>query len=138
MKQSKGRAIPQQPAHTTPRRAHIPAGGVALTDGRRLSFSHTATLRMPGALPCHAAWWTCDDGLKVCASLDSTQHGRLLHVSLSYPDRDPTWEDIKAVRYAFYPSNVDVAMMLPADGFYVNVHPFCFHMWQVPVTWGIR
>lgn len=104
----RGRTIPTQTAHTTPRRARVPLGDLTLSDGR------------------------------VCASLDSTPHGRLLHVSLSYPDRYPTWDDIKAVRYAFYPATVDGAMMLPADGYYVNVHEFCMQMWQTPAHWGIR
>ena len=136
---TKGRRVPAPPAHTVSRRASVPDGDLVLTDGRRLVFREATTLRgpTPGALPCHASWWTCDDGMKVCASLDPTPHGRLLHVSLSYADHYPTWKDIKAVRYAFYPATVDVAMMLPADGYYVNVHEFCMQMWQTPVAWGI-
>ena len=59
-------------------------------------------------------------------------------MALSYADRYPTWDDIKAVRYAFYPSGVDVMMMLPQDGDYVNVHEFCMQMWQTPVEWGMQ
>lgn len=91
----------------------------------------------PGAAPCVGSWWVGADGMKICASMDMTHHGRLLHVSLSYPDHYPTWDDIKAVRYALYPRDVDVAMMLPADGYYVNVHEYCMQMWQTPKKWGI-
>ena len=76
-------------------------------------------------------------GLLVLASSDLSSHGRLLHVSLSFEDRDPTWDEIKAVRDAFYPPDVDVAQVLPRAGTYVNVHTHAFHLWEIPGEWGI-
>jgi hypothetical protein len=82
--------------------------------------------------------WQAADKLRVIASLDRTHHGVLLHVSCSYPKRDPAWGVIKAIRYAFYPATIDVNMVLPRDGDYVNLMTHCFQMWQDPEKWGVK
>lgn len=74
----------------------------------------------------------------VTATLDETPHfGTLLHVAMSYPDHDPSWPEIKLVRAAFFPKEIDVIMVLPKEGDYVNVHPHCFHLWQAPEAWDM-
>jgi hypothetical protein len=84
-------------------------------------------------------WQHIFSGLRVAATVDNTPDwGPLLHVSLSYHDHDPPWDDIKAVRAAFYPATVDVMMMLPRAEDYVNLHPHCFHLWQTPQPWRLR
>jgi hypothetical protein len=50
------------------------------------------------------------------------------HLSISCPDRDPTWEEIAAARYALLPKLKDCVMLLPPDRDYVNVHEHCFHV----------
>jgi hypothetical protein len=50
------------------------------------------------------------------------------HFSISCPDRDPTWEEIAAARYALLPKLKDCVMKLPPEGDYVNVHEHCFHV----------
>lgn len=112
-------------------RATLPAGDLRLSDGRLLR------LQGPGPMP-GTLWWQTPNGLRVLASRDSTQHGMLLHVSISYKNRNPSWDDIKAVRAAFYPGNIDVMMMLPKEEDYVNLHEHVFHLWQTPVSWGIQ
>jgi hypothetical protein len=54
------------------------------------------------------------------------------HLSISTPNRNPTWEEIKAARYDFCPHDVTMAMILPPTKEYVNVHNFCFHLYQIP------
>lgn len=77
-------------------------------------------------------------GLRVIASVDPhPEYGPLLHVSLSFPNRLPTWEDIKQVRAAFYSPNIDCMMVLPRAEHYVNLHSFVFHIWQCPQGWGM-
>jgi hypothetical protein len=77
------------------------------------------------------------DGLAVIRSIDPTPHGELLHASVSRRDRYPSWDEIHAVRDIVFPKDVDVMMMLPRAGDYVNVHPNCFHLWQTPKEWGV-
>jgi hypothetical protein len=50
------------------------------------------------------------------------------HLSISCPDRDPTWEEIAAARYALLPKLKDCVMLLPPDSGYVNLHEHCFHV----------
>lgn len=82
--------------------------------------------------------YTTESGLAVIASMDRSIHGALLHVSLSRADRLPSWEEVKAIRAAFYPADIDVMMVLPAERDYVNVHDYCFHLWQTPKVWGLQ
>lgn len=51
-----------------------------------------------------------------------------MHISISHPERDPTWEEIAAARYTLLPIGLDCAMMLPPDDQYTNVHEHCFHV----------
>lgn len=78
------------------------------------------------------------DGLQVIASNDETQHGLLLHVSATCAERYPTWEELVAVRGAFFGDGVDAMMMMPRQVDYVNLHPNCFHIWETPTEWGVR
>lgn len=88
---------------------------------------------------CQGARYKGPGGLVVIATLDSTErHGNLLHISMSYADRDPTWTTIKQVRAAFFPPDVDVMMVMPREADYVNVQEHCFHLWQTPSAWGMR
>jgi len=55
----------------------------------------------------------------------------LWHLSISHPDRYPTWDEIADVRYRLVPDDVTMAMLLPPSGEYVNAHERCFHLWQI-------
>ncbi|AYO30619.1 hypothetical protein D2962_08275 [Biomaibacter acetigenes] len=65
-----------------------------------------------------------------CLILISRDDGRL-HLSISHKERYPTWDEIKQARYDLLPRTKDFAMILPKDGEYVNLHPNCFHLWEV-------
>ena len=79
------------------------------------------------------------NGLTVIVSYDRTPRwGPLLHASISHHKRDPFWHEIKAMRQAFFPADIDVMMVLPQAGDYVNVHEHCFHLWQTPQEWGLQ
>lgn len=77
--------------------------------------------------------------LRVIASVvDAGTHGsHQLHISVSRPDRDPTWSEIKAVRGAFFPPDIDAVMILPREEDYVNEHEHTFHVWQCPTDWKL-
>jgi hypothetical protein len=113
------------------RRAVLPSWDLRLADGRQLKFKGGFDF-VPGSRVFATA-----NGMRVIASLDDTPHGRLLHVSISYASRDPSWEDIKQVRSAFFPDDVDTMMLLPKAADYVNLHEHAFHVWQTPVEWGV-
>jgi len=53
------------------------------------------------------------------------------HLSISCPDRDPTWDEIATARYRMLPQVKEMAMYLPALEDYVNLHPYVFHLYEV-------
>jgi len=55
----------------------------------------------------------------------------LWHLSISHPDRYPTWDELADARYELVPDQVTMAMLLPPKADYLNVHPHCFHLWQI-------
>jgi len=56
------------------------------------------------------------------------------HMSISTYTRYPTWNEIRDAWYALKPpecKDVTVAMMLPPEREYVNLHPNCFHLHEI-------
>ena len=61
---------------------------------------------------------------KVMRSLDDG----ILHLSISHPERYPTWDEIKEARERLLPLGETFAMIFPPVHLYVNEHPNCFHL----------
>jgi hypothetical protein len=53
------------------------------------------------------------------------------HLSISFPDRYPTWDEIAEARYRLIPDAANMAIVLPPRSEYVNIHPNCFHLFEV-------
>ena len=52
------------------------------------------------------------------------------HVSVSRPDRFPTWEEMERVKRAFFrPDEVAFQLHVPVSD-HISVHPFCLHIWR--------
>jgi hypothetical protein len=82
------------------------------------------------APPVYLSWvraFVTDTG---CSIFVAVEGGRW-HLSIAHPNRYPTWDEIREARYALVPDSVVMAMLLPPKGQYVNVHPNCFHLWEV-------
>jgi hypothetical protein len=58
------------------------------------------------------------------------------HVSVSFPDRMPTWKDMCEVKAIFWDKEDCVVQFHPPNSKYVDIHPFCLHLWR-PVNGGI-
>lgn len=71
-------------------------------------------------------WYMCGD-LRVCVA---REHG-LWHLSISHPLRYPTWDEIYTARYDLLPGDINTAILLPKKSEYVNIHPNCFHVYQL-------
>ncbi len=127
------------PPNVRTHRAPMPTGDQRLADGRRLSYAGPYQLRGQ-----HGHHWRGPKRLLALATIDPTERfGPLLHVSLSYPDRDPDWPTIRLVREAFFPPTVDVMMLLPRAEDYVAGTPewpdsHVFHLIETPERWGLR
>lgn len=81
-----------------------------------------------------AAWGLEEDAkrymLGECQIIVGTMPSGKKHLSISHPDRHPTWDEMKQARYELLPDNIDMAMYLPASKEYVNIHNHCFHWYQ--------
>lgn len=63
-----------------------------------------------------------------------TREGGEWHLSISHPRRYPTWTEIRQAWYDLVPgAGVDFegAIILPRNCEYVNLHPNCFHVYQL-------
>ena len=112
----------------------IPDGDIKLLSGAKLLKQGQSTF---ATTIIH--WYQASTGIRCGVSLDHIpEHGGdLLHVSCSRKDRLPSWEELGEVKAAIF-GDVDVCMILPKEEDYVNLHNFCFHLWQMPRSWGIR
>jgi hypothetical protein len=125
---------------TTP----LPHAHVQVSPGRRLVYEGAWNPGgLEGRLTLDGATWLSPQGLRVIATDVQTPHGVLRHVSLSYRTRDPDWREIKAIRAAFFPDEVDAMLLLPQAEDYVAGVPGwedsrVFHLWQCPTAWGMR
>ena len=52
------------------------------------------------------------------------------HVSVSYPDRCPTWDEMCKAKDIFFRDDECVIQFHPPKAEYVNVHPYCLHLWK--------
>ena len=73
----------------------------------------------------------------VLYSLDKTLHGTLKHISISHPDRYPTWEELLEIKNELL-GDIDAMMVMPKKLDYVNLAKNCFHIWETPTEWNIQ
>lgn len=52
------------------------------------------------------------------------------HLSIAHPTRLPSWDEIKTAR-SIVDEKVHFCMPFPAAGYWLNVHEFCFHLWEI-------
>jgi len=52
------------------------------------------------------------------------------HVSVSLPDRCPTWEEMDAVKRLFWDDSETVVQFHVARSEHINMHDYCLHLWR--------
>lgn len=52
------------------------------------------------------------------------------HVSVSWSNRCPTWEEMCRVKDVFFRKDETCIEYHPAEENYVNYHPYCLHIWK--------
>lgn len=73
-------------------------------------------------------WYKWGD-LQVCVGDPEVEGSH--HLSISHRYRYPTWDEIYQARYDLLPDDVTFAIFLPRKSQYVNIHPNCFHLYEV-------
>lgn len=53
------------------------------------------------------------------------------HLSISTPTASPSYNEIKAARYKYIPDNVTMAQLFPPSEEFINIHPYCHHLWEI-------
>lgn len=140
----RGRAVPvYRPGVNRAGEVQIPAHDLQLPDGRTLRYTGRTPPLDAGGVALVLSRWRSDDGLRMLASLDQLPHQhitskqRFLHLSISRPDRYPDWGEMVAAVEALAGADLDMAMIKPRRGDYVNVHGYCMHWWELPTEWGV-
>lgn len=70
------------------------------------------------------------EGANKKASVIFSWGGGWDHVSVSFPNRCPTWEEMCQIKDMFFEIDECVVQYHPAKKDYVNVHPYCLHLWR--------
>ncbi len=52
------------------------------------------------------------------------------HVSVSYPNKTPSWDEMCKVKDMFWNDDECVIQFHPPKSEYVNIHPHCLHLWR--------
>ena len=52
------------------------------------------------------------------------------HVSVSLPNRCPNWREMCLIKNIFWQEEDVVMQLHPAKSEYVNMHPYCLHLWR--------
>lgn len=52
------------------------------------------------------------------------------HVSVSLPNKCPTWEDMNYIKDMFFEADECVMQLHPQKSNYVNLHKYCLHLWR--------
>ena len=52
------------------------------------------------------------------------------HISLSHKTRYPTWDELKEMKYHFFP-DISMAIIFPPKEEYVNIDTNCFHLYEL-------
>ena len=52
------------------------------------------------------------------------------HISASYSNRCPTWDEMCKLKDMFFEPEEVVVQYHPKQSQYVNIHPYCLHLWR--------
>lgn len=58
------------------------------------------------------------------------------HISVSCPDRLPTWDEMLFIRLNLLPLDEDFILPLPRLSDYVNAHEYCLHLYSRKIDWN--
>lgn len=69
--------------------------------------------------------------MTVIRSLSCEQDGNdWIHVSMSFKNRLPTYEDMQAVKEEFIGNDRWAVQIFPKASEHVNIMPYCLHLWS--------
>lgn len=66
-------------------------------------------------------------GIIILHSIDNGKN----HISLSYKNKLPSYEEIKEARYQLCPNIKYMAQIFPPKEEFINAHEYCLHLWEL-------
>lgn len=72
------------------------------------------------------------DGMSVIMGMECHDGRWWLHVSCAKHSKLPTWNDLKEVKESFIGIDKKAIQILPEAKKYVNIHPYCLHLYHCP------
>lgn len=112
----------------------IPSG-----PGTSLGAEGILWTRLPDTGPMRVYVAEVPDGV-LRALVSHEPEGWHLSVSFSAILKDdlrlPSWDELKDARYRFVPDRAHMAALLPPRAEWVDFHPTCLHLWEIPTDLG--
>jgi tricorn protease-like protein len=71
-----------------------------------------------------------NSGMSVIVSGEIKEGKRWVHLSFARKTRMPSYADIQRVRIVFLGDDNTAIMVWPPKDRYVNLHPYCLHLWS--------
>lgn len=72
-----------------------------------------------------------DSILKAILSRDPMPSGLLWHLSVSGPNRLPSWDELKHAKYRLVHANVAMVLLFPRSNVpYMDLHQYCLHLYE--------
>lgn len=94
-----------------------------------LQFLSQRFVRLERQLPGLTAWRDTKTGMTIIESTERPDGREWYHVSFSFPDHLPTYDDLQRVRKCFIGEAYTALQIFPPKSEYVNFHQFCLHLY---------
>lgn len=78
----------------------------------------------------HWGFFVISDGPLAGLRMQSSRDDEWDHVSVSRPDRCPTWDEMCAIKELFFDDDECVMQLHVPKADHVNFHPYCLHLWK--------
>jgi hypothetical protein len=66
----------------------------------------------------------------ICSARAEADGKRWAHVSCSYRNKLPSWEEMRLVKDTFIGRDKKAIIVLPPEAEHVNIHPYVMHLWH--------
>lgn len=77
------------------------------------------------------AYRNLKNGMVVICGIDSMQNGsKFIHISCSFPDHLPSWNELKQVKDDFLGTDSYAYQVLPPTSEFINFHNYCLHLYS--------
>ena len=100
-------------------------------DSKRIRWAKLDTINIDGIVATRYTADAKDGMLKAILSRDQIGDGFLWHLSVSGPNRLPSWDELKSAKYRLLHEDIPMVLIFPRRAApYVNLHEFTLHLYE--------